>query len=158
VLAAIRTLNRLELVGETLRAALNSLATVAPQWLRAWVPPAWFDRYGTRVEESRLPKGVAAPSQRKPTVACWAQSRGSGSSERRGLFHPHRRLQDAVLCAMLTPEIGPRFIAQKTPVRRRTLRPLRHGRHDFAQYLGTSHRFRPSCWRSSPRMTGEGLP
>src|SRR4051812_38234857 len=60
VLAAIRTLNRLELVGETLRAALNSLATVAPQWLRSWVPPAWFDRYAARVEESRLPKGEEA--------------------------------------------------------------------------------------------------
>jgi transposase len=60
VLAAIRTLNRLELVGETLRAALNSLATVAPQWLRWWVPPEWFDRYASRIEESRLPKGQEA--------------------------------------------------------------------------------------------------
>lgn len=60
ILAAIRTLNRLELVGETLRAALNSLATVAPQWLREWVPPEWFDRYANRVEESRLPKGQEA--------------------------------------------------------------------------------------------------
>ena len=60
VLAAIRTLNRLELVGETLRAALNSLATVAPQWLRSWAPPEWFDRYAARVEESRLPKGEEA--------------------------------------------------------------------------------------------------
>src|SRR5213592_3330026 len=34
VLASIRALNRLELVGETLRAALNELATVAPGWLR----------------------------------------------------------------------------------------------------------------------------
>jgi transposase len=33
VLAAIRKLNRLECMGETLRAALNALATVAPQWL-----------------------------------------------------------------------------------------------------------------------------
>jgi transposase len=33
VLAAIRTLNRLEVVGETLRAALNALATAAPAWL-----------------------------------------------------------------------------------------------------------------------------
>jgi transposase len=38
-LATIRTLNRLELVGETVRHALNSLAVVAPDWLRAWVPP-----------------------------------------------------------------------------------------------------------------------
>jgi transposase len=60
VLAAIRTLNRLELVGETLRAALNSLAAVAPQWPRSWVPPEWFDRYAARVEESRLPKGEPA--------------------------------------------------------------------------------------------------
>src|SRR5262249_48286927 len=60
VLAALRTLNRLELVGETLRAALNSLAAAAPQWLRSWVPTEWFDRYASRVEESRLPKGQEA--------------------------------------------------------------------------------------------------
>jgi transposase len=60
VLAAIRTLNRLELVGETLRAALNGLATVEPEWLRSWAPPEWFDRYSARVEESRLPKGQEA--------------------------------------------------------------------------------------------------
>jgi hypothetical protein len=33
VLAAVRSLNRLELVLETLRAALNALATEAPFWL-----------------------------------------------------------------------------------------------------------------------------
>jgi transposase len=60
VLAAIRTLNRLESVGETLRAALNSLAVVAPDWLLTQVPPDWCDRYGTRVEEYRLPKGQEA--------------------------------------------------------------------------------------------------
>src|SRR3954454_10768680 len=38
VLASIRTLNRLELVGETLRAALNELATLAPDWLRSAAP------------------------------------------------------------------------------------------------------------------------
>src|SRR4051812_41239143 len=60
VLAAIRTLNRLELVGETLRVALNSLATVAPQWLREAAPAGWFARSSARVEESRLPKGKEA--------------------------------------------------------------------------------------------------
>jgi transposase len=57
VLAAIRTLNRLEVVGETLRHALNALAIVVPEWLRAHSPPAWADRYGRRVEAERLPKG-----------------------------------------------------------------------------------------------------
>lgn len=56
VLAAIRTMNRLECVGEALRAALNSLAVVLPEWLRAQVPGEWYDRYGTRTEEYRFPK------------------------------------------------------------------------------------------------------
>jgi transposase len=60
ILAAIRVLNRLERVGETLRAALNSLAVVAPAWLQAIAPPEWYDRYGRRVENSDLPKTEAA--------------------------------------------------------------------------------------------------
>ena len=55
VLAAIVTLNRLECVGETLRHALNVLATVAPDWLGAWVPSSWYERYAQRFEEYRLP-------------------------------------------------------------------------------------------------------
>jgi transposase len=55
ILAAVRILNRLELVGETLRHALNVLADVAPDWLRAWVPPEWYDRYSQRIEDYRLP-------------------------------------------------------------------------------------------------------
>ena len=58
--AAIRNLNRLEGVGETLRAALNDLATVVPDWLGSWVPKEWFERYGRAIEEYRLPKGIAA--------------------------------------------------------------------------------------------------
>src|SRR6266511_5644888 len=61
VLAAIRVLNRLELVGETVRHALNSLAVVAPDWLRAQVPPEWFDRYGTRIENYHLPEDGGVP-------------------------------------------------------------------------------------------------
>src|SRR5512135_2712779 len=56
VLAAVRVLNRLERVGETLRAALNSLAVVAPDWVRALAPAAWYERYGSRVENYALPK------------------------------------------------------------------------------------------------------
>src|SRR3954465_2999960 len=59
VLASIRALNRLELVGETLRAALNELATAAPDWLRAAAPRAWYERYAHRVEDGRLPRAEA---------------------------------------------------------------------------------------------------
>jgi transposase len=54
-LAAIQTRNRLECVGETLRHALNVLATAAPDWLQSWGPTVWFDRYRQRSAEYRLP-------------------------------------------------------------------------------------------------------
>lgn len=60
VLAAVRALNRLERVGETLRAALNEVATVAPEWLQAVAPTHWYERYGRRVENYRLPKTEVA--------------------------------------------------------------------------------------------------
>jgi transposase len=56
VLASIRELNRLELIGESLRHTLNSLAVVSPDWLRAQVSADWFDLYGPRFEQYRLPK------------------------------------------------------------------------------------------------------
>jgi transposase len=59
-LAAIRVMNRLELVAETLRAALNELATVAPAWLQGLAPLAWYERYGKRIEDTRLPQGKAS--------------------------------------------------------------------------------------------------
>lgn len=60
VLANIRVMNRAELVGETLRAALNELAEADPGWLRTFVPEVWFERYSHRVEEYRLPKSKIA--------------------------------------------------------------------------------------------------
>jgi transposase len=68
VLGAIRTLNRLESNGETLRAALNDLAIVAPDWLRAWTPPQWFERYERAMEEYRLPKGIPARTALAETI------------------------------------------------------------------------------------------
>src|SRR5260221_3716849 len=59
VLAKIRALNRVLCVWETMRAALNSLAVVAPDWLRAHSQAEWVDRYGTRLEDSRSPLGEA---------------------------------------------------------------------------------------------------
>ena len=54
--AAVRNLNRLECVGETMRHALNSLAGVAPQWLKARAPYEWYKLYGPRFTQYRLPK------------------------------------------------------------------------------------------------------
>jgi len=59
VLASLRVLNRLECVGETLTHALNSLAVAAPEWLRGQVTPDWFERYGARVSNYRLPRADA---------------------------------------------------------------------------------------------------
>lgn len=68
VLAAIRTLNRLESIGGALRAALNAIATVEPEWLKSWVPQVWFERYGRPVEEYRLPKGKEARQSYAETI------------------------------------------------------------------------------------------
>jgi len=59
LLAAVRSLNRLELVGETLRQALETLADAAPAWLLAQVTGDWFERYSHRFEQFRLPKAQA---------------------------------------------------------------------------------------------------
>jgi transposase len=69
VLAAIRAVNRLECVGETLRATLNSLAVVAPDWLRAHSDPAWVERYGPRVDDTRLPDKPEARRALAETIA-----------------------------------------------------------------------------------------
>ena len=44
ILASIRNVNRLELVGETLRAALNVLSSVDPVWLSSRVGGDWYLR------------------------------------------------------------------------------------------------------------------
>jgi transposase len=68
VLAAIRVLSRLELVVETLRAALNELATVVPDWLQGLAPLEWYERYGKRIEDTRLPRSQAAREAYAQTV------------------------------------------------------------------------------------------
>jgi transposase len=60
VLAKIRALNRVLCVWETMRAALNSLAVAAPDWLRAHSQQEWVERYGPRSEDSRVPLGEEA--------------------------------------------------------------------------------------------------
>lgn len=68
VLAAVRRVNRLELVGETLRQALNELATVAPEWLQGVAKDEWFSRYGRRFDRMRFPKGQVEQEQWMETI------------------------------------------------------------------------------------------
>jgi transposase len=56
VLAKIRALNRVLCVAQTMVYVLNVLSEVAPEWVRAYVPAEWVERYGERVEHERLPK------------------------------------------------------------------------------------------------------
>jgi transposase len=68
VLALVRNVNRLEFVGETLRAALNTLALVERDWLAGLISADWFDRYSTRVEQYKLPKSEAAHDALAQTI------------------------------------------------------------------------------------------
>ena len=56
VLAAIRTLHRLECVLEAMHAALNQLSQAAPTWVQQRASLEWYDRYGLRSDQVRLPK------------------------------------------------------------------------------------------------------
>jgi len=60
VLAAVRELNRLELVFETVKAALNALAVAAPAWLAEHGDAAWVKRYGRGWAGGRPPTSDAA--------------------------------------------------------------------------------------------------
>ncbi|QXJ25972.1 transposase [Actinomadura graeca] len=64
VLAAVRRLNRAELVGETLRAALEELAAVGGEWLAGLVTAEWARRYHRPIRFERLPRG-------KDELAAW---------------------------------------------------------------------------------------
>ncbi len=73
VLGALRVRNRLERLAETLRAALNALAEVAPDWLRSLAPLEWYERYHRRIEDYRLPKGREAREADAETVGADGQ-------------------------------------------------------------------------------------
>jgi len=65
LLGAVRVLNRLELVMETLRLVLESMVKADVEWVRGNVPAEWFETYGEWNESERLvkesgPQGKAA--------------------------------------------------------------------------------------------------
>ncbi len=59
VLGRIRDLSRLELAGETVRAAPEALAAAAPGWLAGVIDASWQEVYGQRIDEFRLPDSKA---------------------------------------------------------------------------------------------------
>lgn len=70
VLAAVRELDGLERVGETLRQALNVLAQLAPEWLQAHIDASWAERYGRPFYVYRLPRGEAAVVTFAEQIGC----------------------------------------------------------------------------------------
>ena len=68
VLAAIRAINRLQCVGETLRHALNVQAVAAPAWLHERSDAEWVKRYVRRLDDARLPAGKEARQARAETI------------------------------------------------------------------------------------------
>jgi transposase len=68
VLGSLHILSKWERTAETMRAALNALSSVDPEWLQEHADPEWFERYGRRVEDQRLPKGKEARTEYLRTV------------------------------------------------------------------------------------------
>jgi hypothetical protein len=56
VLAASRTLHRLEYVLEAMHYVLNQLSAAEPAWVQQHVPLDWYLRYGLWSDQARLPK------------------------------------------------------------------------------------------------------
>jgi hypothetical protein len=60
VISAVRDLNRLELAGECVRAALEAISAADPSWTRRVLElPGWAGRYRVRVDSWRLPSSEA---------------------------------------------------------------------------------------------------
>lgn len=63
VLAAVRALSLLELVGEAMRRVLDEAARLAPDWLRQHMNEEWIKRYERRFEGYGLPASQAKREQ-----------------------------------------------------------------------------------------------
>jgi transposase len=56
VISVVRDLNRLELAGESVRAAVEAIVAVAPGWFQeVFAVSGWSARYGRRIDSWRLP-------------------------------------------------------------------------------------------------------
>jgi transposase len=86
VLTRVRTLNRVELVVETLRLAVGALWAADAEWTRATVPPTWEERYGKRCVAERLSESARAGLQAETGQAGqWLLERLAAPTTPRGL-------------------------------------------------------------------------
>jgi hypothetical protein len=112
-------LRNLECVGETLRATLDDLAALAPEWLVGQIPTEWLVRYGHRGENDRLPKAEQArTAPPRADRSRWsAPGTGSGPPWRSGWAagHPAGTGAAAGLGALRQPFLGPSQMARWTP-------------------------------------------
>jgi transposase len=82
VVARVRSLSNLECVGETLRAALDDLADLAPEWLVGQISADWFERVPPpggelSLAQSRKPAHRLGATNRVRWYACAACSRSA---------------------------------------------------------------------------------
>ena len=79
VLAAIRGLNRLELAGETVRAALEALAAAVPDWLAGVIGASWQQVYGARIDNCTCPPARPRGRSWRSSTAGTAITCGGGA-------------------------------------------------------------------------------
>jgi len=68
VVAAVRAVSLVELVGETMRRVLDEAAQVAPDWLRQHMKPEWVKRYARRFDSYSLPKSKTKRTEVAVTI------------------------------------------------------------------------------------------
>jgi hypothetical protein len=113
VVAAVRDLNRLELVGESARALVETLSAAVPGWLAQVVDvPGWSRRYGRRVGSWKMPASKTRqdalaidyarlrPARRglrtRPARVAAGAARSSGPADRAAAeLHLHHREERA---------------------------------------------------------------
>jgi transposase len=74
VLGKVRDLNRLELVGETMRRALDEIARIAPEWLKPHIQAEWGKRYGQKMNTYRIRKQESKKLELAQTIGRDGQS------------------------------------------------------------------------------------
>jgi transposase len=120
VLAAIRTLNRLECLGETLAHTLQQLLWDARAWATATIPAAWWERYAPRFDAFRLPSTA-------PKRAALAEALGRDGQQLLGWVQASTSpaaVQAHPALALLRQVWIQQFYADTTAIRLRTVADL----------------------------------